>query len=70
VSSTDLSQLPFARPDADTRPLSNFFVGGTAAWLVQVRTLPELQDALRAIRAAGLPWMMLGAGTNTVFPPR
>ncbi len=62
--------LPQAELDAPTAALSNLGIGGTAAVLVQVRSLPDLISVLAAVREAGVHWMVLGGGTNSVFPPR
>lgn len=64
-----LSALSGCEINASTTVLSNQRVGGSAVALVTIRAIEELQETLRVVRELGLPWMVIGAGTNTVFPP-
>ncbi len=45
-------------------PLTTFGVGGPADWLVDVRSVEELQAVVRAARDAGQPVHVLGGGSN------
>jgi UDP-N-acetylmuramate dehydrogenase len=45
-------------------PRTTLGVGGPAPWVIEPRTRQELQLAVRELRAAGLPFRMLGHGSN------
>jgi UDP-N-acetylmuramate dehydrogenase len=47
-------------------PLTTFRVGGTADWLLDVRTSGELTTALTLASRAGIPVTMLGGGSNVL----
>jgi UDP-N-acetylmuramate dehydrogenase len=47
-------------------PLTTFRVGGTADWLLDVRTSGELTTALTLASRAGAPVTMLGGGSNVL----
>jgi UDP-N-acetylmuramate dehydrogenase len=46
--------------------LTRFGIGGPAAVLVETRDAKALMEAVRAVRAAGLPMAILGGGSNVV----
>ena len=43
-------------------------IGGPADYFADPRTLNEVEDVLAFAQERGLPWLMLGNGTNTLFP--
>ncbi|MDO8425267.1 MAG: UDP-N-acetylmuramate dehydrogenase [bacterium] len=46
---------------------TNFRIGGPARWFVDARTAEEVQAAIAAVQAHGVPWCVLGGGSNTLF---
>jgi len=54
------------RPDIPLRDLTWYRLGGPARWLCQPRDEDELVAVLNAIRAAGIPWHVLGGGANVI----
>lgn len=54
--------------DAAIAPFTSLKVGGTVTALVTVRDEGELVRALGEARAAALPWIVLGAGSNLLAP--
>jgi len=52
--------------DAPLAELTTFRVGGPADWLLDVRTVPELEAVLAAARDAGVPVTVIGGGSNVV----
>jgi UDP-N-acetylmuramate dehydrogenase len=52
--------------DAPLAPLTTFGVGGAAEWLVDVRSVHELQHVVQAAREAGQPMHVLGGGSNVL----
>jgi len=56
--------------NAPLGPLTTFGVGGPADWLVDVRSVDELQEVLRLTRAAGQPLQVLGGGSNVLIADR
>jgi UDP-N-acetylmuramate dehydrogenase len=59
-----LHERLLVRGSAELGPLTTLGVGGRAPWLVEPRTAEELVLAVGALRAAGLPFRMLGHGSN------
>jgi len=55
---------------APLAPLTTFGVGGPADWLVDVRSVEELQAVVRAARAAREPVHVLGGGSNVLVSDR
>jgi UDP-N-acetylmuramate dehydrogenase len=49
---------------APLAPLTTFGVGGPADWLVDVRSVEELQAVVRAAKDAGQPVNVVGGGSN------
>lgn len=45
---------------------TNFRIGGPARYYVEARTPEEAQRAIEVARSAGLPWFVLGGGSNTL----
>lgn len=45
---------------------TNFRIGGPARYYVEARTSEEAQRAIEAACNAGLPWFVLGGGSNTL----
>jgi UDP-N-acetylmuramate dehydrogenase len=45
-------------------PLTTLGVGGPAPWVLEPRTRPELMLAVKELTLAGIPWRMLGHGSN------
>jgi UDP-N-acetylmuramate dehydrogenase len=56
--------------DAPLAPLTTFGVGGPADWLVEVRSVEELQRVVQAASAAGQPVHVLGGGSNVLIADR
>lgn len=54
--------------DRPLAKLTTFRIGGKAAWFVRVRTVDELRMVVATARTAGLPWFVMGAGSNLVAP--
>jgi UDP-N-acetylmuramate dehydrogenase len=52
--------------DAPLADLTTFRVGGPADWLLDVRSVPELEIVLAAAREAEIPVTVLGGGSNIV----
>lgn len=45
---------------------TNFRIGGSARYYVEVRTTDEVAAAVAAARATDVPWFVLGGGSNTL----
>ncbi len=58
-----LEQL-LVHEQAELGPRTTLGVGGPAPWIIEPRTRPELQLAVRELRAAGLAFRLLGHGSN------
>jgi UDP-N-acetylmuramate dehydrogenase len=54
------------RTDVPLRELTWYRLGGPARWLCEPRDENELATLLTCIRAAGIPWRVLGSGANVV----
>ena len=48
--------------------VSTFGIGGPAALLFRAQTVQDLQDAMRATFAAKAPYLVVGRGSNCLFP--
>lgn len=59
-----LHERLLVRGSAELGPLTTLGVGGRAPWVVEPRTVEELSLAVRALGEAGLPFRMLGHGSN------
>ena len=53
--------------DAPMKEYTSFKAGGNAAVLVTVETVEQLQQVLADVAEAGVPSMLLGNGSNTLF---
>ena len=53
--------------DAPMKEYTSFKAGGNASALVTAETLKQLQQVLSDVAEAGVPSMMLGNGSNTLF---
>jgi UDP-N-acetylmuramate dehydrogenase len=60
-----LEQL-LVREDVALGPLTTLGVGGPAPWVLEPRTRAELILAVAELRRAGLPFRMLGHGSNLI----
>lgn len=49
-------------------PLVSMRIGGPAQYLVEPRTEQDLEETLIWARSQSLPYLMLGGGTNVLFP--
>ena len=58
--------IPFAE-HTSTSALSTFRIGGTCRYLVMPRCQGELIESLAAIRQSGLPFLIVGRGSNLLF---
>lgn len=54
------------RPDVSLAHLTSLGVGGAARWLVRVRDADDVREALALAREHGVPWWVLGGGSNVV----
>ncbi len=54
------------RADVPLGPLTTLRVGGSADRLAEPRSREELVGVLEAARAAGVPWLVIGNGSNLV----
>jgi UDP-N-acetylmuramate dehydrogenase len=52
--------------NAPLAPLTTFKVGGSADWLVTIRTAGEIAQAVRIARNHGIPVSVLGGGSNVL----
>ena len=48
-------------------PFTTFRIGGNARFFVRVRTVQELQEALAFARRQGVPFFVLGSGSNVLI---
>lgn len=54
----------------ENKPLSEyctFGIGGPARYFLEVRTISEMQDAIKTCKKKGLPFFILGKGSNCLF---
>ena len=58
--------IPFTEY-APTAPLSTLRVGGNCRYLIKPRCQGELLTALACVRGAGLPFLIVGRGSNLLF---
>jgi UDP-N-acetylmuramate dehydrogenase len=56
-------QIPLA-------PFTTLGVGGPARYFAEARSLDELREALKTARERGLPWYLLGGGSNLMISDR
>ena len=62
-----LEQAGLAVPNVGLGDLTTYKFGGAAAWLVQADTASQLEDAVGAAIGDGVPWMVLGRGSNVII---
>lgn len=55
------------RTDVLLSGLGSWRIGGPADWLVQPDTPEQLAVLLQRLKQLGLPWVMIGQGTNLLF---
>ncbi len=53
--------------DADLRPLNSFRVAARARWLLELHAPGEFSRLRDEARLAGLPWLVVGGGSNLLF---
>lgn len=56
------------RTDVPLRKLTTFRIGGPAWAVFSPRTPEALAEGVARARAAGIPWRLLGRGSNVLFP--
>ena len=61
------AKIPF-KENEPLAPKSTFKVGGTARLFVTPQTQEQLESAISAIRAAEIPYFVMGGASNVVFP--
>lgn len=72
-SSLDQAALALGCPAAMDEPLAprtTFRIGGPASRLVTVKTSVQLSGILQAAQAGGIPWFVLGKGSNLLVGDR
>lgn len=72
-SSTPFQKLTLPFPHEEGKPLahfSTFKIGGPARFFSEVRTKEELKLQLSFCKEKGLPFFLLGKGSNTLFDDR
>ena len=56
------------RPDEPLVEHTTFRIGGPAQWLVTPRSEDEVAGVVSTCEAAGVPWRVLGLGSNVLAP--
>lgn len=56
------------RPDEPLAEHTTFRIGGPAQWLVTPRSEDEVAGVVSTCEAAGIPWRVLGLGSNVLAP--
>lgn len=56
------------RPSEPLAEHTTFRIGGPAQWLVTPRSEDEVADVVSTCEAAGIPWRVLGLGSNLLAP--
>ena len=56
------------RPDEPLVEHTTFRIGGPAQWLVTPRSEDEVAGVVSTCEAAGIPWRVLGFGSNVLAP--
>lgn len=59
--------MPPFQQQKSLKELCTFGIGGTARFFVEVRTIPEMQMALRTCKDKKIPFFILGKGSNCLF---
>lgn len=55
------------REDIPLAPLTTFRMGPVTRYLIDIRSMDELPEAFAFINEKGLPFFVLGGGSNTIF---
>lgn len=63
---TDLS----ARENVDLKDFCTFGIGGPARYFLEVSDIKQMVDALKYCQDKGLPYLILGKGSNSLFDDR
>lgn len=58
------------RTDKKLKDLCTFGIGGTARYFTEVQTIDQMQKTLEACRKQGLPYLIIGKGSNCLFDDR
>ena len=56
------------RPSEPLAEHTTFRIGGPAQWLVTPRSEDEVAGVVSTCEAAGIPWRVLGLGSNVLAP--
>ncbi|MBM3191022.1 MAG: FAD-binding protein, partial [Chlamydiae bacterium] len=62
--------MSVVRKDVVLRDYSTFGIGGAARYFIELRTVQDVVEALAFCRKEGLPFLVLGKGSNTLFDDR
>ncbi|MBI4138119.1 MAG: UDP-N-acetylmuramate dehydrogenase [Candidatus Wildermuthbacteria bacterium] len=62
--------LPEARENVSLAPLTTFRIGGPARYFFEARSASDIIQAVRAARAAGMPFFVLAGGSNVLVSER
>ena len=62
-----IESLPNLKYNIPLGPLTTYQIGGPADAFVAVHSSEELADAVKAARADGVPWFLLGTGANILI---
>src|SRR5690242_2923121 len=65
----DLQSIPGLKllPNEPLAFHTSMAVGGPAKYFLEIETKEALLRALEILKASGMPWLMLGGGSNTLF---
>lgn len=62
--------IPFFQQNIQLKDLCTFGIGGPARYFVEVRTIAEMQKSLEICWKQGIPFFILGKGSNCLFDDR
>ena len=62
--------MPSWQPNADLGPLNTMACPSVAEYLVAVENESELAEHINSAQQQGMPWHILGGGSNILCPPR
>lgn len=65
-----MSTPPLLQQNKFLKDLSTFGIGGPARFFVEVKTISDMQDAIKKSREIGVPYFVLGKGSNCLFDDR
>jgi UDP-N-acetylmuramate dehydrogenase len=60
-------QIPAIKENVSLLPLTAFKIGGKARYFTEVKNSDELKEALRFAKEEGLPFFVLGGGSNVLI---